>query len=73
MIIAAQDKALNTNNLESRVSGENLSTICRLGVRQEKTVAHMVSECLKFLQNECKKTRHNNFARVIHWKFCEKW
>jgi len=39
----------------------------------EETVAHIVSECQKLAQKEYKEVRHDNVAKVIHWKLCEKW
>ena len=35
-------------------------------------VKNIVSECPKLVQNEYKKTRHDQLARVIHWQLCEK-
>ena len=40
---------------------------------EDETVAHVVSECPKLAQKEYKNLRHDNVAKVIHWKLCEKW
>ena len=36
-------------------------------------MAHIISECKKLAQVEYKAIRHDNVAKVIHWKLCEKW
>ena len=36
-------------------------------------MAHIVSEWQKLAQKEYKQVRHDNIAKVIHWKLCEKW
>jgi len=72
-IIAAQDQALCTGNLRKRVYGEDIDSSCRVCGAAEETVAHIVSECQKLAQKEYKEVRHDNVAKVIHWKLCEKW
>ena len=37
-----------------------------------KTISHIVGECSKLALREYKR-RHNNVARMIHWKLCEKF
>ena len=72
-IFAAQDQALATNNLRKVVYGENISSLCRVCGLFDETVAHIVSECPKLAQREYKVWRHDQVARIIHWKLCEKW
>jgi len=72
-IIAAQDQALCTRNLRKQVYGEDIDSSCRVCGAAEETVAHIVSECQKLAQKEYKEVRHDNLAKVIHWKLCEKW
>ena len=72
-IIAAQDQALCTNNMRKVVYGEDVSPLCRMCGMEDETVAHVVSECPKLAQKEYKNLRHDNVAKVIHWKLCEKW
>ena len=72
-IIAAQDQALCTRSLRKRVYGEDIDPSCRLCGAAEETVSHIVSECQKLAQKEYKEIRHDNVAKVIHWKLCEKW
>lgn len=68
MIIAAQTQVWNTSNMQNELSGENVSPMCRLCDWKEETAANIVSECTKLLQNEYKKTIHDNAANVIHWR-----
>ena len=36
-----------------------------------QTISHIVSECSKLDQREYKR-RHDDVAKMIHWKLCEK-
>ena len=72
-IVAAQDQALCTRNLRNAVYGENVESICRVCGAADETVAHIVSECSKLAQKEYKQVRHDNVAKMLHWKLCEKW
>ena len=38
----------------------------------DKTISHVMSECSKLTQREYKR-RHGNVARMVHWKFREKF
>ena len=72
-IVAAQDQALCTRNLRNAVYGENVESICRVCGAADETVAHIVSECSKLAQKEYKQVRHDNVAKMLHSKSCEKW
>ena len=37
-----------------------------------ETISHIVSECEKLAQKEYKR-RHDNVARIVHWKLCGKY
>ena len=71
-IIAVQDQALCTRNMRKSVYGENVDSACRVCGSADETVAHIVAECQKPAQKEYKQVRHDNVAKVIHWKLCEK-
>ena len=72
-IVVAQDQALCTRNLRNAVYGENVESICRVCGATDETVAHIASECSKRAQKEYKQVRHDNVAKMLHWKLCEKW
>ena len=71
-IVAAQNQALCTRNLRNVIYGENVQSICRVCGAADETVAHIVSECSKLAQKEYKQVRHDNVAKMLHWKLCEK-
>ena len=60
-------------NLRNAVYGENVKSICRVCGAADEAVAHIVSECSKLTQKKYKQVRHDNFAKMLHWKLCEKW
>ena len=62
-----------TRNMRKDVFGENVSSLCRVYGQAEETVAHIVAERSKLAQNDFKKLKHDNVAKVIHWKLCGKW
>ena len=54
------------------VYGEDVSPLCRMCGTEDETMANIVSECPKLAQKEYKNLRHDNVAKVIHWKLCQK-
>ena len=72
-IVAAQDQAIRTNNIRKHIHKEDISSMCRMCGKFDETIAHIVAECPTLAQNEYKKWRHDQVARMIHWKLCEKW
>ena len=71
-ILAAQDQALATN-WRRNMREKEISPLCRLCKEYNETVAHIVSECPRLAQNQYKIWRHDEVARIIHWKLCEKY
>ena len=47
------------------------SPFCRMCDKKSETISHIVSECEKLAQKEYKR-RHDNVARIVHWKMCGK-
>ena len=72
-IVAAQDQALRTRYFRNAVYRENVESICRVCGAADETVAHIISECSKLAQKEYKQVRHDNIAKMLHWKLREKW
>ena len=70
---STQDQALCTRNMRKTMHGENVHSTCRVCGSADETLIHIVAECPKLAQKEYKQMRHDNFAKVIHWKLCEKW
>ena len=48
------------------------SPLCRLCGEKGESVNHIVCDCKKLAQREYKQ-RHENVAKVVHWKLCEKY
>ena len=48
------------------------SPLCRLCGEKGESVTHIVCECKKLAQLREYKQRHDNVAKVVHWKLCEK-
>ena len=71
-IKAAQEQAPCTRKLRNAVYGENVQSTCRVCGAADEKIAHIVSECSKLVQKECKQMRHDNTAKMLHWKLCEK-
>ena len=72
-IVAAQVQVLNSRNIRNVVYGENVQFICRVCGVANETVAQIVSEYSKLVQNECTQVRHCNVTKMLHWKLCKKW
>ena len=70
LLCAAQEQALRTNYVKFQIDRTSESPLCRL----------CGEKCKKLAQKEYKK-RHDNVARIVHWKLCglykleraEKW
>ena len=71
-IVAAQDQALCTRNVKNVVYRENVQCIYRVCGAADETVAHIVSECSKLAQKEYKQLKHDNVAKMLHWRLFEK-
>jgi len=69
MILAAQDQALPTRNLQVKIYGKTGTTRCRMCDHAEETIMHLVSECEQLAQGEYKK-RHDKVAMRVHWELC---
>ena len=47
--------------------------MCRMCGKSEETIAHNLNECPDLEHYGYKKRRHDQVAKIIHWKLCEKW
>ena len=72
LICNAQEQALQTNYIKFRYDKTIDSPLCKMCGNKNKTVLHIVSECSMLAQREYKK-RHENVARYLHWRLCEKY
>ena len=72
LICASQEQALRTNYVKYHIDKTVESPLCRLCGEKGESVNHIVCECKKLAQREYKQ-RHDNVARAVHWKLCEKY
>ena len=71
-IMAAQDQALLTNTIKTKIDKTVNGSKCRLCLEKEETVDHLVSACSKIAQTDYKE-RHNKVASMLHWNLCKKY
>ena len=72
LIFAAQEQALRTNYIKHKIDKTSENPLCRMCGNKGETVQHLICECSKLAQREYKR-RHDNIAKLIHWKLCEKY
>ena len=78
MLCAAQEQAnklcetIRTNYVKHKIDKTAQSPLCRMCHKKSETISHIVSECEKLAQKEYKR-RHDNVARIVHWKLCGKY
>ena len=71
LLIAAQDNAIRTNHIKARIDKTQQNSKCRLCGDRDETINHIISECCKLAQKECK-ARHDWVGKVIHWEMCRR-
>ena len=72
LLIAAQDSAIRTNHIKTRIDKTQQNSKCRLCGDRDETINHIISECSKLAQREYK-ARHDWVGKVIHWEMCKKF
>ena len=73
LLFAAQDQALRTNSVKSRIDKQDVSPSCRMCGEREETVGHIVAECKMFAQKYYKNWRHDKVAQMVHWRLCKSY
>ena len=71
-VFAAQEQAIPTNWLSSRISGGETDNRCRVCKEFPETVAHVASGCKILAQREYKK-RHDRMGLRVYWELCKKY
>ena len=72
LLIAAQNNAIRTNQIKTRIDKTQQNSKCRLCGDRDETINHIISECSKLALKEYK-TRHDWVGKVIHWEMCKKF
>ena len=70
--IAAQNNAIRTNHIKTRIDKTQQNSKYRLCGDKDETINHIISECSKLAQREYK-TRHDWVGKVIHRELCKKF
>ena len=71
-VFAAQEQAIKTNWLTSRISGGEVDNRCRICRKFPETVAHVATGCKILAQREYKK-RHDRMGLRVYWELCKKY
>ena len=66
------EQALRANYIKNKIDKTSESSMCRLCGEKGQNVQHLVCECKKLAQREYKR-RHDNIAKLKHWKLCERY
>ena len=69
-VMAAQEQALATNVVKSRIHQLPVSPLCRLCHSCDETVDHLTSSCSYIAQSQYK-ARHDQVALFVHWHLCK--
>ena len=72
-LMAAQDQALRTNAIKSRIDKQDISPMSRLCGEREETISHIVAECTKLAQKQYRHWRHDRVALVIYCTLCKRF
>ena len=72
LLIAAQDNAITTNHIKTRIDKTQKNSKCKLCSDRDETINHIISECCKLAQKGYK-ARHDWVGKVIHWEMCKKF
>ena len=67
LLIAAQNNTIRINHIKARIDKTQQNSKCRLCGDRDETINHIISECSKLAQKECK-TRHDWVGKVIYWE-----
>ena len=70
LLIVAQNNAIRTNHIKTRIDNTQQNSKCRLCGDRDETINHIISECCKLAQKEYK-TRQDWVGKVIHWEMCK--
>ena len=66
LIYSAQEQDIRTNYAKYHID-KSVDSACRMCGETSETINHILSECSKVAQTECKK-RDDNVARIVHCK-----
>ena len=69
--MAAQNQSIRTNLVKVRIDKSQGDSLCRMCRKVDGSIDHIVSGCSKLALKEYKR-RHDNMAKIVHWKLAKK-
>ena len=72
LLIVAQNSAIRTNHIKTRIYKTQHNSQCRLCGDRDETMNHTISECRKLAQKEYQ-ARRDWVGKVILWEMCKKF
>ena len=74
MLCGAQEQAVRRNYVKHKIGKIAQSPLFRICDKKSESTTHIVSDCEKLAEKECKsKRRVKNAPRIVHWKLCGKY
>ena len=72
LLVAAQNNAVRTSHIKTRIYKTQQNSKCKLCGDRDETIYHIISECSKLAQKEYT-TRDDWVGKVIYWEMCKKF
>ena len=72
LIVAAQNQSIRTILVEVKIGKSQGHSLCRMCIKLDESIDHIVSSCSKLAQKEYKR-RHDNLGKIVHWKLARKF
>ena len=70
LLCAVKEQEIQTNYVEHMIDKTAQSPLCRMCNKKNETISHIVGKCEKLAQKKHTR-RHDNVARIVHWKLKE--
>ena len=71
LIVAAQNQIIGANLVKAKIDKSQQDSLSRVCRKTDEGIDHIVSGCSKLAQKEYKR-RHDNLAKIEHWKLARK-
>ena len=71
--MAAQDEALRTNSIKSKVDKQSVSPLCRLCEEREETISYVVALCKMLAQKQYRLWLNDRVRVIVHWIMCKRY
>ena len=71
-VFAAQEQGLNTRFFRAKITGEDVSPMCRVCGKTVESVGHLASGCGGLAQREYKR-RHDRMGLRVYWELCRRY